>query len=340
MKEVQVGSLMNRSVVTVTIDTSLSLVVNLMCEQRVSCVVVIDENMPIGIITESDIVKILGDIIDEKCTTRIQAKGIMTTSPVVVPQTAPLFEALVVTQSRCIRHLPVVDDNNVLSGILSYTDLAQAYERIIEQQREIIEEEANFETHRLREVNAQLKSLSMEDGLLRIGNRRSMEVDLCYTHNMALRYQRPYSIALFDVDFFKLYNDHYGHQAGDEALKLIADHVLGEIQKTDRLYRYGGEELLLLMPETGAEGANITSHCIVVNLADRNVPHAKSSYGVLTMSGGVTAIDLSGDGNPDWRSLVELADIKLYEAKQSGRNRITAADVAVVSESEQAAGQS
>lgn len=339
MEEIQVRGLMNRSVVTAKVDSTLTEIVHLMSDNKISCVVVVAKRKPIGIVTERDLVRILQKVLDDNCSYDIIAKDFMTDSPIIVEQDTVLFDALVLTQSNSIRHLPVVGEDGELCGILSYSDLAQAYEHVIEQQRDVIEHELSFETRRLREVNEQLKSLSMEDALLHVGNRRSMEVDLCYTHSMALRYQRPYSVILFDVDCFKQYNDFYGHKKGDEALKAITDYIRGAIRKSDRLYRYGGEELLLLLPETGAEGANIMAERTVKELAELSFPHEKSQFGVLTMSGGVATVEEFENHNPDWHSVVEEADKKLYQAKQSGRNRICAASLDHATELPRAAGQ-
>ncbi len=321
MQQVTVADLMNRSVVSTTTDTNLAEVVHQMDNYRVSCMLVVEENRPVGIVTERDCLKVLGRLIDKRCSKTIIVEDFMTSSPTVVEQNTPLFEALVIAQSRSIRHLPIVDDKGYLCGILSYTDLAKAYERIIEQQRKIIENELSFETRKLREVNEQLKALSLEDALLGIGNRRSMEVDLSYTHSSSQRYSRPYSLVLYDVDCFKQYNDYYGHTAGDDALKIITEHIRYEIRKADRLYRFGGEELLLLLPETEIQGANITANRIVAGLAERNIPHAASPFGVLTISGGVASTkQVTKDS--DWHSVVELADQHLYQAKRNGRNQV------------------
>jgi len=321
MKQVCVADLMNRSVVSATADARLSEVVHRMQLNRVSSIIIVDEDRPVGIVTERDLVRMLGNLMEERCSKMSMVQDFMTGSPTVVPQSTSIFDALVVAQSRSIRHLPVVDEKGHLCGILSYTDLARAYERIIEQQRRIIEDEVGVETQQLRHVNEQLKALSMEDALLGIGNRRSMEVDLSYTHNAALRYRRPYSIVLYDVDYFKQYNDHYGHQAGDDALRIITEHIRCKIRKGDRLYRYGGEELLLLLPETGPVGAGTSARRIAHELAERNIPHAQSPLGVLTISGGVASVEGAGQGE-DWRVVVELADRRLYGAKTSGRNRV------------------
>jgi diguanylate cyclase (GGDEF)-like protein len=293
-----------------------------MHSQQVSCLVVVDGRQPLGVVSEKDLVQILGDLLEDRCSKTIRAEEFMSVPPVIVQETTTLFDALVLTQSRNIRHLPVVDDKGTLSGILSYANLAYAYEHIIELQRLIIEQESHVEARRLQEANEQLKALSMEDGLLCIGNRRAMEVDLAYTHNAAIRYQRPYSVVLFDVDFFKLYNDCYGHQAGDEALKLIVEHIRHAIRRADRLYRYGGEELLLLLPETATGGAEILANRIVRDLAERNIPHAKSEFHVLTISGGIGVPDLEKEKSADWRSVIERADRSLYRAKNDGRCRV------------------
>lgn len=247
----------------------------------------------------------------------------MTCQPITVKDTDSLFDALVLTQMRKIRHLPVVNGKGSLCGILTYTDIAHAHFQVTEQQRELIEEAVADETRGLQEANEQLKALSLEDGLLGIGNRRSMEVDLNYTHNMAIRYKRPYSIILYDVDCFKLYNDHYGHAAGDEALKKVSNTISQSIRKADRLYRYGGEELLLILPETNIDGAKIIGKRIVESLAALKEPHEKSAHKVLTMSGGVGCLDFSIETHKDnWKPIVEQADKGLYEAKQQGRNQI------------------
>ncbi len=327
-KDVLVGGIMTHAVVTVREENMLADVVDKMKNAQISCIVVVDdEHKPVGIITERDLVRLLGEVLEDNSDANTKVSTFMSGPPIAVSATTPLFDALVLTQGRNIRHLPVVDDKGFLRGILSYTDLAHAYEHVIEKQRELIEKELGDKTSQLQQVNEQLKALSMEDALLGIGNRRAMEVDLAYTHNLASRYKRPYSVVLFDVDCFKLYNDHYGHQAGDEALRLVTEHLRCSIRKADRLFRYGGEELLLLLPETALEGAKVLSSRIVKELAERNIPHVKSSYNVLTMSAGIGSPSLHSDAAKDWQSIVLQADKGLYLAKENGRNCVCHLDM-------------
>ena len=147
-----------------------------------------------------------------------------------------------------------------------------------------------------------------------------MERDLDHMHSTAVRYMRFYSLILFDVDHFKLYNDHYGHQAGDKALKKIAIIIKGAIRSADRIFRYGGEELLLLLPETNQEGAEVLARRLVERVREREIPHEDDERGVLTVSAGISNFDPRIDSVPDWRALVARADRALYRAKSAGRN--------------------
>ena len=152
---------------------------------------------------------------------------------------------------------------------------------------------------------------------------RAMEVDLKYTHEDALRYQRPYSIALLDVDCFKLYNDHYGHAAGDRALQQVASYLRSMSRNADRLYRYGGEELLLLLPETRLAGAEVLARRLVEGLAECNIPHCKSPFEVVTISGGIGCEELErGAADKTWQEVAARADQALYRAKGNGRNQV------------------
>lgn len=317
-----VGNLMNRLPVLISPDSRLAEVVHQIRSQQVSCLVVVEGREPLGVVTERDLVRVLSEMLDGTASKSVCAGEFMSSPPVTVEENTALFDALVLTQSHNIRHLPVVDKAGLLAGLLSYSDLAHAWKHIIEQQHRIIEQEVRAETRLLREANEQLKQLSMEDGLLSIGNRRAMEVDLTYTHGAALRYERPYSIVLFDVDSFERYSEHYGREAGDDILKLVVEHIRCSIRKMDRLYRYGEEQLLLLLPETPGQGAEVLANRIIKDLADRNIPHAKSHLHVLTMSGGIGSLAANEEFPADWQAVVEQASRGLREAKNAGRNRI------------------
>ena len=120
--------------------------------------------------------------------------------------------------------------------------------------------------------------------------------------------------------FFKLYNDFYGHQAGDKALQSVADILKDNIRGSDRLYRYGGEEILLVLPHTDLEQVKDVALKLVSAIEKKAIPHEKSSYQFLTIScGGACVLD-NGQITSSWKQLIELVDQNLYKAKNNGRN--------------------
>lgn len=160
--------------------------------------------------------------------------------------------------------------------------------------------------------------LTITDGLTGIANRRAFEETITAEFRRALRYARPLSLAMLDLDHFKMVNDMYGHMAGDHVLKMLAAVVRGRIRAEDTLARYGGEEFALLLPETPRAMAAQLAEKIRAAVAntqfifeDRVIP--------VTVSMGIA------DVVPELRAhhqLVKAADARLYEAKRDGRNRV------------------
>ncbi len=301
-------------------DTSLRQATEQMVERRISCIIIKEDESPVGILTERDLVKVL-------CSNNHE-QGLLgpisdfMTSPVLsLNQNESLFDALVFNRAERVRHIPVVNDNDELVGLVTQSDLANAHFHVTELQTQLIEQAIATKTQVLQEVNDELQALSMEDHLMEIGNRRAMEVDLNHTHASALRYDQNYSILLLDIDYFKRYNDHYGHQMGDDALKQVASILKQHIRTSDRIYRYGGEELLLLLPHTSAEQATIVADKLVKSIQDSAIPHEESPLGRLTISGGCASVEkYPGEKYSDWEKVVEEADRALYQAKNDGRN--------------------
>lgn len=323
MNQIQVRELMTREVLCLAADASLKVVIQQMSENKRSCVVITDGRLPVGIVTERDMVRVLADSFSPATAESLSAADFMASPPICLDEGASLYEALVITQARSIRHLPVIDGQGELVGLLSQGDIARAHFRAIEQQREIIEKQIEQRTSKLVEANEELKALSLQDALMGIGNRRAMEVDIRYTHSNASRYKRPYCVALLDVDYFKKYNDHYGHQAGDDALRQLADNSQAAIRLSDRLYRYGGEELLLLLPETSLEEAERVVGRVLSKVESANIEHSESPFGRLTVSAGICVSDLPEKTDEDqWQEFIKAADERLYRAKSNGRNQI------------------
>lgn len=321
MQEVLIEKLMTAEVKCAAPTAPLSELVQSMQTNRHSCMVIIENDKPIGIITERDIVKHFSELMQKGRDYDPPAAALMSSPPVTIAATSTLFEALVVARCHKIRHLLVTDANGKLVGLLTQTDLVTAHFRIIQTQTDNLDRAVAQRTQELLEVNDRLRELTLEDGLLKIGNRRAMEVDLSHTHAAALRYRRPYAVVLCDIDHFKQYNDTYGHPAGDKALQEIAAVIKQTIGKSDRVYRYGGEELLLLLPETTRQGAEKLGQKLRETIGQRAIPHALYPVGILTFSAGISCLGENGAAE-SWHELLQRADWALYQAKSTGRNRI------------------
>jgi diguanylate cyclase (GGDEF)-like protein len=179
---------------------------------------------------------------------------------------------------------------------------------------------------RLAEKNASLRRDSQAsflaarvDELTGVGNRLSMNEDLRALRSRAKRYGHRYSIAIGDVDRFKSYNDHFGHLAGDEVLRRIAQQIREGLRGGDGLYRYGGEEFVVVLPEQPLAEAERAIDRVRKAVEDLAIPSHRE-HGVVTISFGVAQVDPILDRAPeDW---LRRADAALYRAKSAGRNRV------------------
>ena len=174
----------------------------------------------------------------------------------------------------------------------------------------------------LTDLNQQLEALSNSDGLMGIANRRYFDTRLNMEWRRAIREHQSLSLLMIDVDHFKRYNDHYGHQAGDRCLQAVARAALAALKRPgDLLARYGGEELVVILPNTDPDGAMPVALAIQQQLADLHIPHADSPVAAqVTISIGAATTMPDQQASSD--ALVAAADRGLYSAKESGRNRV------------------
>ena len=175
-------------------------------------------------------------------------------------------------------------------------------------------------------LETQLAWLARFDALTGVANRRAFDEALEHEWQRCIQAGLPIALILVDVDRFKAYNDHYGHQGGDACLRIVAATVGATIRRSaDLVARYGGEEFAVLLPETDAEGAEAIAELLRHEVEALGLPHAAhgAECGVVTVSVGLAALRSAtcrAACGPE--ALLEAADRALYRAKQGGRNRV------------------
>ena len=189
------------------------------------------------------------------------------------------------------------------------------------------EQERNQELSHAVEL---LAKISAEDALTEVANRREFERRLNIEWSRALRDGHPLALIMVDVDFFKNYNDHYGHLAGDACLQQIAAALHAIPQRpTDLVARYGGEEFVVLLPATAADHAAELAERMRLAITDLQIPHATSRIASgVTASFGVAALQPRVHEHAQSHALVAAADAAMYRAKEKGRNQVAVMDAA------------
>lgn len=193
----------------------------------------------------------------------------------------------------------------------------------------ISRERSLFLNNQLAELNEQilrieaseLLHLSQQDALTNISNRRTFDEMFDFFYYRAKQEKRPLAVLFIDIDFFKNYNDFYGHQMGDKVISSIAAAIKNSIRHVDFVARYGGEEFVVLLPKTPAQGAYAVAANIYKAIERQAIPHAASLVSKhVTISLGFTVYTEGFKVNQE--KLIHAADQALYRAKQLGRNQI------------------
>jgi diguanylate cyclase (GGDEF)-like protein/PAS domain S-box-containing protein len=234
------------------------------------------------------------------------------------------LDNLIASQSRVI--VPIVQGQRLWGMLLAFHQDARVWDaseldvlqRLATQLAIAIQQSQLYQ--RLQVMNRQLEHLATHDGLTQVANRRSFDAHLAQEWHRLLRTQAPLSLILADIDYFKLYNDTYGHPAGDVCLQQVAA-ALGRLVKrpADLVARYGGEEFALILPTTDEEGAIAIAVAVQQSLEHLALFHGASPLGsYITMSLGIATLV----PHPDWspQTLIDAADTALYAAKHQGRN--------------------
>ncbi len=211
--------------------------------------------------------------------------------------------------------IPLIFDKKLIGGICFYTRQDMDYASFRYFDLMISELLAIF---KMKYQYTEKEFMSVLDGLTGLYNRRQFEISLEQEYNRTKRHPSDFSLAILDIDFFKKVNDTYGHQYGDYVLKTVADLTKAAFRKTDLLYRYGGEELVMIMPETNIENA-----VIPVQRLRRTIEEYDFEYnGIKAKVTASIGLTMNFQEFSTAAEILKSADEALYKAKETGRNRI------------------
>ena len=188
-----------------------------------------------------------------------------------------------------------------------------------------LEQRVEDRTLELAQANARLQLMAMEDGLTRLANRRHFDTVLANEVHRCQRSSEPLALLFCDVDFFKKYNDTYGHAEGDACLRMVGEVMRGLFRRAEDLpARYGGEEFAVILPGCDPVRAREAAERLRKGIEDQAMPHASSTVGpVVTISVGYISSPITEETRPEW--FITQADACLYRSKAEGRNRVTGA---------------
>lgn len=194
---------------------------------------------------------------------------------------------------------------------------------IIQRQNERLNQLVEERTAALESLNQKLHTQSQTDYLTGLYNRRGFTERFAWLHGYAQRHPQPMSLVLLDIDHFKQFNDTYGHEAGDELLVSLSHLLSNNLRKQDVVARWGGEEFVLLLPDTPASGAQKLCEKLRNKIAAHQLPGTKSAHQVTA----TLAIFTSALGDDDLDTMLHYADQALYAGKDSGRNKVVLASI-------------
>jgi len=218
--------------------------------------------------------------------------------------------ALEVSSPACCSYFPLKANGEVIG--LCYCFLKEKTEPAGDQKNRLLSavgEQLGIAIENVR-LFEEKKTLSLHDPLTGLANRRYLDIILDRSFSTAKRYSTPLSVAMLDIDYFKKYNDEHGHQAGDRLLSVTANIISHQIRESDMAARFGGEEFIVVLPETAILQAKLVMERLRAVIGERT--GVTISIGVAEMDGGVM----------DSATLIERADAALYRAKEKGRNRV------------------
>lgn len=211
--------------------------------------------------------------------------------------------------------------NRLAAGSIRFTQGDRNHQIQVQIPRELanVAEAFNTMTNKIRTQEKRLEDLAKKDGLTGLYNRRSFDEMLAKEVQSSLQQQRSLGIIMGDVDHFKSFNDTYGHQAGDEVLRVISEVLVAHVRDMDKVFRFGGEEFVIVMPSADIPASLEIAERVRSAVEMTDIQLDEQTIGHVTISLGVAVLWEENDSAP---ALIKRADKALYDAKESGRNQI------------------
>ena len=292
---------MTSPILSVDNDATLKEVADFMNSHKTSVVLVRNKNHDyIGVVTNADFTHKVA--VKESSVNTTTIESIMSAPIKAVDGSIFMADANGIMCQSGIRHLAVTENGEFI-GLLSAMNFFEYY----------------------KDVEEHLSNLAIHDGLTGIYNRRYFDETLAREWKRTMREKAPLSLIMLDIDYFKKYNDTYGHQAGDECLRQVATTISGALRRpADMAARYGGEEFVVVLPNFKLENSAKFGETIRAKIEALKMEHKQSDANpFITVSLGIASVVPSSISS--YEELVGAADKALYSAKNKGRNRVCVA---------------
>ncbi len=292
---------MTSPILSVDNDATLKEVADFMNSHKTSVVLVRNKNHGyIGVVTDADFTHKVA--VKEYSVNTTTIESIMSAPIKAVDGSIFMADANGIMCQSGIRHLAVTENGEFI-GLLSAMNFFEYY----------------------KDVEEHLSNLAIHDGLTGIYNRRYFDETLAREWKRTMREKAPLSLIMLDIDYFKKYNDTYGHQAGDECLRQVATTISGALRRpADMVARYGGEEFVVVLPNLKLEDSAKFGETIRAKIEALKMEHKQSDANpFITVSLGIASVVPSSISS--YEELVGAADKALYSAKNKGRNRVCVA---------------